>query len=360
MMKDTAREIRSFQIDILRAWGIVFLILVHLHPPAVIEQVFNFNVVLLVIVSGVNFAFIYEGSYVKSLPYLRKRSMALLLPTYIFLSIYFIAIFVSSHLWHIPPQPFTSWYITESFLCLRSGGILYSWILAVYLILAITGPLVSRLDFFIKNNFLYFFIIAALFIFHELLVIVFFNQGFWARPFHSYNYLYYIIPYSCLFAVGVRLHKCSVHKIIWSTVALIMLFGILAMKLAQWWGHFVWTGAYKYPPELYYVLYALLASLCLYVLFTSITSFPGPIKQVVIFISRGSLWVYLWHIAALYAIQSRYTHLFFLGKNYMLAWGIIIIWSLTITFFQQKIISSLISNPKMNPKLKNYLKTAFL
>ena len=68
-------------------------------------------------------------------------------------------------------------------------------------------------------------------------------------------------------------------------------------------GHFVPTQEYKEPPTLYYLSYAILFVNLTYLL---CRRFMRGRNEVIEWISANSLWIYLWHIFALYLLKFTF------------------------------------------------------
>ena len=83
---------RDKKIDLLRFIGLMMIILAHTVPPKFLAQVRNFDVPLMVFVSAVTFSkFQKKETYFS---YLYKRLKRLVLPVWVFLTFYFIWLFV--------------------------------------------------------------------------------------------------------------------------------------------------------------------------------------------------------------------------------------------------------------------------
>ena len=86
--KEIQADTRNITIDILKTLGIILVILAHTNPPTFIFQLRNFDVVLLVILSGS----LAIKSYTKSKnfkKYFEKRILRLAIPVIVMLSAFF-------------------------------------------------------------------------------------------------------------------------------------------------------------------------------------------------------------------------------------------------------------------------------
>src|ERR1035437_5304545 len=79
---------RDTSLDVLRAIGLLLIILAHVLPPEPIFQLRNIDVPLMMLVSGAVFG-LSSGANKSYLSYLVSRIRRLVLPTWIFLTIFF-------------------------------------------------------------------------------------------------------------------------------------------------------------------------------------------------------------------------------------------------------------------------------
>lgn len=127
-------------IDILKSIGIILIILAHMGIPKVLFQLRNFDVVLLVILSG----FLSVKSYKSNqsfYKYIKKRFIRLIIPVWIFLTIFF-GIFAISD---IGKEGETFCFNTIFRTYALIDGIGYVWIFRVYMLCAISVPLLLKL-----------------------------------------------------------------------------------------------------------------------------------------------------------------------------------------------------------------------
>jgi len=206
---------RDHTIDYLRAIGLYAIILAHIASPWALHQLRNFDVPLMVFISGISFSL----SKTSSGPYLKyawSRIKRLLFPVWIFLTLFFAL----SSLTHV---------------------------------------------------------------------------------FGDYSFLFY----SHIFIFGMIVKRLSFTYLESSFLVLLTGFTLICYYLYMSTGGYVSTQFYKYPPTFYYFSYAIGVSLVLYVLIKySPYNLNGPIRSVVLFTARNSIWIYLWHIAFLKVLQT--------------------------------------------------------
>lgn len=144
---------RDLRIDFLRFFGLSLIILAHVSPPPVIFQMRNFDVPLMVILSGMSFAVAgMKGSY---LDYVMSRFRRLVIPVWVFLSIFFSVMF------------FLGFKHELSTVLLSFGlisGIGYVWIIRIFFIMALLAPILAKLDGSIRSNNQFLVVVLLLFV----------------------------------------------------------------------------------------------------------------------------------------------------------------------------------------------------
>ena len=85
---------RNYNYDFLKFVGISCVILAHTGVHGLIFQLRNFDVPLLVLLSGISFAEYSSTNFQSYKEYILKRFIRLVVPTWIFLAFYNIAIFL--------------------------------------------------------------------------------------------------------------------------------------------------------------------------------------------------------------------------------------------------------------------------
>lgn len=286
-----ASQMRSDKIDLLRALGLALIILAHVEPPTWLFNLRNFDVPLMVLLSGASFALSWRG---ESYPgYLWKRIKRLLLPVWLFLSLYFSLNALSGE----AIETLSSATILASYELLE--GIGYVWIIRVFLLVAIIAPFIYQLHRRLPRQRQWALLLATCWAGYEgLRQLPVGQEGLSGLLYHQL--LLYLLPYGLLFALGLRLPQMQGRQPLAGAalmaLALLSCGGLLWLQL----GELPATQAYKYPPSLYYLSYALLLSLLLW-------SLPERYWQRIsrsrlgpplLFAARNSIWVYLWHILA--------------------------------------------------------------
>lgn len=290
---------RDERIDILKALGVAMIILAHVNPPAFIFQLRNFDVPLMVLISGMSFGLSYKNE--GFLGYMWKRVKRLVFPVWIFLTAYFgcIAIF------DLQIESLAYSTLLQSYLLV--GGIGYVWIIKVFLLVALVSPVIYHYNKNTKSTRTYLISILGAFFLYEIISIVsqpYFSSGM-AKNLTQITH--YIVPYSLVFAIGLRMPIMNMRTVIFCAgISCLIFVGLFSYF---WWlhGHIVLTQAHKYPPTIYYFSYAIFMSFLAWILVPcaeKMISYFKLVKLAVMFIAENSIWIYLWHIPLIKLVHT--------------------------------------------------------
>lgn len=313
---------RDYSIDFLRVIGTFSVIMAHINPPSLLFQLRSFDVILLVILSGMSFGTSNKLTYTQ---YLFKRCKRLLRPTYICITILFALSYVACFLMN-KEQLYTLKDIIYSYI-LSDHGMGYIWIAKVYLLIALSMPLLVKLDKLFNNDWLSI----------SLIVISLFFQHYFIRLDIVRNnilfsdYLVYIIPYSIVALVGFNCHKKKYKIIIFmlsafTTVVYVVNNGFI-------------PNSYKFPPDIFYLTYGLSASIVAINLANKFCPLLEAVdkKGICIFLSKNSFTIYLCHIVVMLAYNMIAkviaTSIF---DNFIIHYLTVVLFSLCITIFITK------------------------
>lgn len=158
---------RDGRLYFLRFIGLLCIILAHTGPPDILMQLRTFDVSLMVIISGAAFAL--SSKKVPCLDYYKKRIPRLILPPWIFLSVFFL-IFYFIELFNSGKYPFDLKVIFESYAFIF--GIGYLWIVRVFLLVGFAAPLISIINLKQNNNFVYFGFVLLCYFTYEIMCII--------------------------------------------------------------------------------------------------------------------------------------------------------------------------------------------
>ncbi len=271
-------------IDFLKFIGLTGIIIAHVEAPDIVMMFRSFDVPLMVIISAILASYSYDCSYKNNRKYYFYRLKRLIIPTWLFLVLFFLFEFFLTRQIHDIE------YYVNSFLLTRYG-ISFVWIILIYLYCALLIPFFSRYLNSIKKSFL----IILIYIAYEL--------AFYFQILTQYRIIdttfYYIIPYGCLAYIGYNysnMSKKSKYIILFSQLTI---FGILLVYYWSKVGTIQLISTAKYPPRLYYLSYGIFCSF-LFLLFCENKSLNIYNNHIIMFVSVHSMWIYLWHIFILY------------------------------------------------------------
>lgn len=239
---------RSPFIDVLRGIGLLMVILAHVQPCGIVYELRTFDVVLMVFVSGLTFSVKPDFNYWQ---YLKKRTSRLIIPTYIFLSVFFLLswVFTSHH------ESLSNMLLSYTLI----GGIGYVWIIRIFLLIMIVAPLLNKLINHLP---------LTLFFFVQITILIA-TDSFYEisshSPFAIKRFLEIIlIPtlgYSVPYCVALRLKQIGNIKEILKLMTIVLAFSGLYFYLH---GDSILINDYKTPPRTLYLAYGILVSLLLH------------------------------------------------------------------------------------------------
>lgn len=287
-MSTTKKEssARIEYIDFLKCIGLISIIIAHVNSPRWLMGVRSFDVPFMVILSSILCARSYRkylNNRISSLQFYADRVKRLVIPTWIFLCLYFTLAFVFIGKSYDVPFYLLSFSLTRY-------GIGYVWIILIYLYSALLIPLYSK----IKLSYRSILCIVTIYLLYELSY--YFRIGT-ENKFIDTTF-YYIIPYGVLTFLGYHYHKIkNSYKVMLILTSFTLFIGC---GIYYWneYGSFRLVSIAKYPPRIYYLAYGIAISFILLMICEK-WSCKLYSNTVVRFISKNSLWIYLWHILVL-------------------------------------------------------------
>jgi peptidoglycan/LPS O-acetylase OafA/YrhL len=290
---------RDDAIDILRFIGLSLIILAHVIPDRwVLFQLRTFDVPMMVIVSAMAFCVSSPGQ-IRLGTYYWKRVRRLLLPTYVFLTLFFLTTALCFTLCG-GEFPFQG-RLLATYALLGANSIGYVWIVRVFLLVAVMAPLLHRARKRLHPA-VFTGILVGVYILYEF---AFRNvprpENRWLSTFVS-AYLYFALPYSVLFGAGMLLTKLDGSFRLTLAIISGIVFVLCVCSMNTGDTIQLQMQSYKYPPRIYYVSWGLFMSTALSFLFMR-THLAGLWGTLIRFMSTASLWIYLWHIAVLFLIR---------------------------------------------------------
>lgn len=330
-MKSNLQNTRDLSIDLLRAIGILLIILAHVEAPFIIKQIRIFDVILLVVISG----YVYKEpkDYIK---YIYKRVERLVFPTWLFLTVFFLGLFLVEKILKIEVGGLNRDTIISSYTFW--WGIGFVWIIRIYLGVAILGPIVLKKLSFNRLILCYLILEAFIVIILKNIAIGTLNRGI------------ELLPYILVFCYGNLLKQklIPLKRVTYFLGLLIILFIFRKASID--------IGSFKYPPRLIYIWYGLFISNILFStkdkLIKIILKFEY-LKKFIEYIGKSTMWLYLIHIGVYYIIL-------FIKKRIVLNWKIeylmLILLSLGILFIKDIVLKNFEKSFKNKSKILNILK----
>lgn len=315
---------RNTKIDILRAFAMICIVIAHAKPNPIIFELRNFDVIMIVIIMGASFYLSSQNKKLNFVDYVIKRFKRLILPTWVFLTIFFIFFYIISLFTH--HKYFSFFQIIESYKLL--GGIGYVWIMKVFFLVALTSPFILRFSNKIKSDITYFILLSLIYALYYLLYLQLPNIS---PPINTYYNLILLegLGYSIVTAIGIRLLSLNQK----SFNILVVIITIILIINAIYY-QFETTQLHKYPPLIYYISYGTLITFISYRLL-DIKFIHDKLNNIFMhFISKHSLWLYFWHIIPIYLIQILDLRIF---EYFSVRFIFIFIIALLITIIQNKL-----------------------
>lgn len=335
---------RNLKLDALKVIAIICIIIAHSAPPQLLFQLRNFDVPLMAIISGALFSLTsYKYSYIK---YVTKRILRLLIPTYTFLLIFFTSIYLFTLLRH-QSYPFSNETIRSTFTL--HGGIGFVWIIRVYLLIAVISPVLLNLYRRINTTYFTIFLIITYILYEITYFFLRENTNIILQYF-----IFYMLPFGVITGFGIQLLKLSTRTLIHTMCYSFSLFTYLSFIYYLRTGNFVQTQDYKYPPQIYYLSFALSICIFLYLLLKIPFVLNLFKSKYIYFISSSSLWIYLWQIFYVYIWNT------FRISNFVIEFIFVFTLSCTTVYIQKVLIQKIIERFKWGKRYTTTLEIMFL
>lgn len=225
--------------------------------------------------------------------FVKKRAKRLLLPVWLFLSIYLSLFYFLQN--EFLSEKYLTWnMIWRSFLLLdKSIG--YVWIIRVFLLIMLITPLVQRVVKKIKSLKEVTIITSIILVLTQLFVYIAncLNDNY--LKIFIVDVLIYLLAYSVPYIWGCWIKKASSIDCIYMFSILLFLFicgFIYIISINE--NPIDISSKYKYPPQFYYIIYGCLVCSFLWI----IKKYWMPLSHVKLFafVGQNSIWIYLWHM----------------------------------------------------------------
>lgn len=334
-------NIRDNSIDILRSIALTGMIISHCNPHWTIMQLREFDVPLIVFLSGVSYMLSAQKyGNVEYLPYCWKRFKRLVLPTWAFLLVYYAVLYTGTS---ITGNLNVNWDEIFHNFTLTTGW--YVWIIRVFLIIAFVAPFLYKLTTRFTNQQFWLFFIVIL-VAYEFVAKLSDNN--------VYYYLTMCIPYMMLFSYGVVSKRMTKRNLLLVACFSIVVFGLTAIYYYATTGTFQPTQICKYPPQIYYTSYAIAVTTALWIYRKNIERCCDALglSNILSFIGSHTLWIYFWHIIILLVISTRLS-------NSIVLFSIVFIGAVVIDWLQVRFIDWLMCRTN-NERVKKNITIIFL
>lgn len=286
------QSVRVFSMDLIRTISILLIIGSHVvgMRNMFCQLMFGFNVPCMVLISG----YVANKDTCDSFfEYYKKRFRRIVLPSWGYFILYFALVFVVVKITE-RGYPYSKKQMLMTFLFL--DGIGYTWILAIFVMIAAIIPIIKIVYKKFKNG-----IALWMVVYLMAALIMFFTPNETAVE----KIFLYISSYLFLATVGFGFEDIKKSKIcvgIGFAIMLMLVAYVFATDLFAIWE----ISINKYPPNIYYVMYGILIFFLLDALNSLI---PDPKKykvmyNAILYTSKCSFDIYLWHIFALFVTNS--------------------------------------------------------
>lgn len=275
---------RNLYIDLLRAIGLLLILLAHIGPCPLLFELRAFDVVLMVFVSGLTFSMKKDFNYMQ---YVKNRTSRLIIPTYIFLTVYFILQYAFTNQFDVSN-------IISSYTLI--GGIGYVWIIRIFLLVMIVAPMIYKIT--IKLSLRQLLLLYAFFLIAADTLVVFSTN----MPSTFQNLLNLVviplIGYSVPYSIAIYIRKTpQAYKELLPIITMCLVGAVATYAIK---GDPILIYPYKSPPRSVYLLYGVTISLILYFIFHKIES-STRLKYSRMSLGGGkigqnTIWIYFWHI----------------------------------------------------------------
>lgn len=308
---------RDERIDLLRFIGLAMVILAHVYPPMWVAQLRNFDVPLMVLVSALSFsASVKQESYGQ---YVWARVKRLVFPVWLFLSLYFAVQWAFTYPQALPDAN----KILRSYTML--DGIGYVWVIRVFLLVALLAPFIYRFHQRTPQNSQYFRVLLLWYLAYEVAVAMLLPEISGISRTVLRNTVFDAVPFALLFALGLRIPAMSKPEL-WRLLGLFTaVFSLFALWFFWQQGSFQRTQSFKYPPQHYYLAYALMCAFLLWLMAETLLKFLRSSRLIVfvLFAGSNSIWIYLWHIFFLQIIEQSWglKYLAVFACSALVTWG---------------------------------------
>lgn len=322
--------IRDVRIDILRVIGTFLIILAHVYPPGMIFEIRIFDVPLMAILLGMSFVKSSENKkQERYTEYLLKRFKRLVIPAWVFVTLFVMSVFMGSFLFNID-NPYTWVTIASSYALL--SGIGYVWIIRVFFTIAVFSPILFNVSKKINKIQQKLLLITVLLIIQQILC--FFSNKLDGKVQLLFEELIAIsFGYIILALIGMWcISQTPKENLIF------MSYSAILFVISGGLSHFPLLSSEKYPPSIYFISFGILISLLLFILLSFGRLSNMFDNKIVLWISNHSLELYFWHIFPATFLQMKFD-----DWNWVIKYLIVLSISFLITGIQVRVLPGFFS-----------------
>ena len=285
---------RNLKYDILKVIALFCIILAHVNPNGFIFQLRNFDVPLMIIISVWLSISLTERRSFNYKKYIFKRIKRLVIPTWSFLTIYFILNFIWGNVFSMKTI-----FLSYSLI----SGIGYVRVIRIYLYIAILAPILYYLINKVSRKYIIIFMVLEYIIYIFLIRLSFHLSGALNVIFTA-TFLDFI-GYSFIIFIAIFTYKINRKNSLLLSVIFMVCFFILMINY-----NFEPTQNFKYPLRIYYLTYAFSIIYLLNFLLDFINNkFRIKENKFILYISKNSMWIYLWHILYISKVNTMFINL---------------------------------------------------
>jgi len=338
--------VRNCTYDFLRFLGIICILFAHSGISGIWFQLRNFDVPLLVILSGMAYAQYSSLHYSTYLRYVKDRFVRLIIPTWIFLILYYILFRLDT---------INSISMIEAFL-LYDDKEIGIWIIRIFFSMALIAPFLYRFNKKITTDKQFYILVSLMYVMYVMLLFV--SKKFLTKDIYGFFELFvlYTISYGLIYLYGIRLINFSKKTIKIHIVISLSIFILYIITAYVVYHKFYPTQKFKYPPQGYYIAYAFFISLSLYYV-SHFTTYLDKIKcnKFITFIGSSTLWIYLWHWIALKLLEENFTL-----ENIFVKFIFIFSFAILFSYIQREVVYLLIKKISLSDSQIKLIKKIFI
>ena len=282
-------------LDLLKAVGLLGIVIAHTNPPGWLYQLRNFGIPTMAFVAGAVMVESLARREASTAAYLRRRVKQLFVPTWVFLTVGGAVLMLLSTLadeaWN-----YSAGKMLRAFLLLDGAAVTNTQVVRVFLLLSVSAPLWLALRRRVPRVGPGLLALAGLWVGYELVCWA------WAGWRHDAPWLVELLAedvvvdtvgFGIFFALGTRYRQLTRRH-------LLALAGLLVAGLVVFFevrtGAWSTTQRWKWPPRFPYLAYAGMCGLTMAAAFRHFDVFHRlgrwtPIRTA----SAASLWFFFWH-----------------------------------------------------------------